>query len=391
MNNQTGNIRKIIIIGVISAIGIAIIAFLIVLASGYSAGPDEAGSASEIPGKLDAISIRLDRLEDRVNSLATESTIAEPPPPTSIRQPTPTTIRRRTPTIRPTNTQSARANEPTPNPITTATPLPAIIATGPGICSRSPRLQSILIDRLNLSSCQLITVHELFRVIELPELRFENSPQPGDFTGLVNVKELRIQLQNGSDLLPDTFHGLEGLETLRVELRSAEESDGKIEPGAFRGLSSILTLDLSWNRVTDERVIIPPFDHLQTLEVLQISIPEHLFALTEEHFQNLPHLRNLSMRMASRQGGVPRSLRLTQEIFMNNEKLENVEIHIDSGHIAVYADRDVFLQLDALKSLTVSTSSDIELSLSPNSPLLKDILNGNQYPQGYTVIPSGAN
>ena len=390
MRSQTGNSRKIIAIGLTSVIGIAVVAFLIVLASGYSAGPDETGSATASPGKLDAISIRLDRLEGRVNSLATESAIAEPPP-TSIRQPTPTTIRQRTPTIRPTNTQSARANEPTPNPIARATPLPAIIATGPGICSRSPRLQTILIDQLNLSSCQLITVHELFRVIELPDLRFENSPQPGDFAGLVNVKELRIQLQNGSDLLPDTFHGLEGLEILRVELRGTEKSDGRIEPGAFRGLSSIRTLDLSLRRTTDELINMPPFEHMETLESLHIRIPGHFFAPAEQHFQNLPQLRNLSMTMVSGQAGVPRSLRLTQEIFKNNGKLESIQIQVDSDRKVVYAERDTFVRLDALESLSVSTSGEIELSLSPHSPLFKDILNGNQSPQGYTVIPPGAN
>lgn len=383
MHNQTGNRRKIIAIALISAIGIAIVALLIVLALGYSTSPDEGGSASESARTLDSISNRLDTLEGRVNALATETAVTKPPPPTSARQPTPTT--------RPTNTPSAKANDPTPNPIATATPLPAIITTGPGICRRSPKLQNILIDQLNLASCQLITEHELFRVIELPDMRFENSPQPGDFAGLVNVKELRIELRNDSDLPADTFHGLEGLEILRVELRGTEEYDGIIEPGAFRGLSSILTLELSWNKRTDERVSIPPFDHLETLEKLYISIPEHLFAPTEEHFQNLPQLRNFSMRMANRQGGVPRSLRLTQEIFKNNGKLEEVEIRVDSAHNAVYADKDTFLQLDALKSLTVSISSDIELSLSPNSPLLKDILNGNQSPQGYTVIPPGAN
>ena len=74
------------------------------------------------------------------------------------------------------------------------------------------------------------------------------------------------------------------------------------------------------------------------------------------------------------------------------ESSNEVEIRVDSAHNAVYADKDTFLQLDALKSLTVSISSDdIELSLSPNSTLLKDILNGNQSPQGYTVIPPGAN
>ena len=249
---------------------------------------------------------------------------------------------------------------------------------------------------MKISSCQLITAHELFRVLELPDLPFESSPRPGDFAGLVNVKELRISVNNGADLPADTFHGLEGLEALTVELNGksensgTERSDGRIEPGSFRGLSNIRTLELSIRRTTDEPINMPPFEHLDTLETLHIRIPEQLFALAEPHFEDLPQLRHLSIAMASRQGGVPRSLRLAQETFKNNGKLESVQIRVDGNRKVVYADKDTFVRLDALESLSVSTQGEIELSLSPNSPLFKDILNGNQYPQGYTVLPPGA-
>ena len=257
-------------------------------------------------------------------------------------------------------------------------------------------LQIILVDKLNIPSCQLITADELFRVISLPDLRFEDSPQPGDFAGLVNVKDLRVQIQHGSDLLSDTFYGLEGLETLTLEMNGnsendgAERYDGRIEAGAFRGLNSIRTLDLHLRTTTDEVINMPPFEHIGTLETLSIRIPKHLFAPAEEHFKNLPRLRKLSMTMASWQSGAPRYLRLTQETFKNNGGLESKEIQVDSDRKVVYADNDTFERLDALESLSVSTWGEIELSLSPNSPLFKDILNGNQYPQGYTVLPPGA-
>ena len=32
----------------------------------------------------------------------------------------------------------------------------------------------------------------------------------------------------------------------------------------------------------------------------------------------------------------------------------------------------------------------VEVALSPNSPLMKDILNGDRKPKGYRVIPPGA-
>ena len=387
MRSQISNNRKIIAIGVISAIGIAVVTFLIVLASGYSTNPDEGGYTTESARDLESLTNRLNRLESRVNSLAMETAVSQPPPTPEGQQ---------TPTAMPTNTPYAKVSSPTPDPIATATPLPSITTTGPGICRRSPKLQIVLIDQLDITSCQLITAHELFRVIELPDLQFDGSPQPGDFAGLVNVKDLSIQIRHGSDLTSDTFHGLEGLETLTVVLQGkddddgAEKYDGKIEPGAFRGLSSIRALELSLNKRTDEPISMPPFEHMETLESLHIRIPRHLFAPAEQHFQNLPQLRNLSMTMVSGQAGIPKSLRLTQEIFKNNGKLESIQIRVDSNRKAVYADKDTFVRLEALESLSVSTFGEIELSLSPNSPLFKDILNGNQYAPGYTVLPPGA-
>ena len=257
-------------------------------------------------------------------------------------------------------------------------------------------VQLVLIDQLKISSCQLITEHELFRVIDLPNLQFDRSPQPGDFGGLVNVMNLRVQILNGADLPADTFHGLMGLETLELGLSGRSENDGterhdgEIEPGAFRGLSSIRTLELSLNRTTQEPIRMPPFEHMETLESLQIRIPKYLFAPAEQHFQHLPELRNLSITMASYEGGVPRSLRLTQKVFKNNVKLAEIQIQVDSDRRVVFADKDTFELLDALESLSLSIYGDIEVSLSPNSPLFKDILNGNRDTQGYTVLPPGA-
>ncbi len=391
MLSQTGNSRKIIAIAALAAIGIAVVVSLILLASGSSTDPDESDSVVGNTSDLENLSNQLYELESRINSLATETAALQLPPPTSVLQ-----SRQTTATAVPTNTAVFRENSPRPDPTATSTPLPAIATTGPGICGRSPLVQLVLIDRLKISSCQLITGHELFRVLELPDLQFDRSPQPGDFADLVNVKNLRVQIRNGADLPSDTFHGLEGLESLEVGLSGTSEndgtenSDGGIEPGAFRGLSSIRTLVLSLNRTTQEPIRLPPLEHMETLESLQIRIPKYLFAPAEQHFQHLPELRNLSITMASYEEGVPRYLRLTQKVFKNNVKLEEIQIQVDSDRRVVFADKDTFEVLDALESLSLSIWGEIEVSLSPNSPLFKDILNGNRDPQGYTVLPPGA-
>ena len=58
--------------------------------------------------------------------------------------------------------------------------------------------------------------------------------------------------------------------------------------------------------------------------------------------------------------------------------------------------RHTFARLQSLERLTVSNRGDsrenrLELSISPNSPLMREILNRNRSPDGYELIPPGAN
>ena len=47
---------------------------------------------------------------------------------------------------------------------------------------------------------------------------FETPPQPGDFTGLVNLQELSIEVMEGETLPAGTIHGLDKLKTLTVSM-----------------------------------------------------------------------------------------------------------------------------------------------------------------------------
>ena len=85
MQSQTGNSRKIIAIAVISAIGIAIVASLIVVALVFSTNPGESGAATESASNLESLSNRLDSLESRINSLSTETVVVKLPPATATR------------------------------------------------------------------------------------------------------------------------------------------------------------------------------------------------------------------------------------------------------------------------------------------------------------------
>ena len=159
-------------------------------------------SLTKLDQKLDALTQKMDLLQQDVNSLATGT--PEPTPSETASQ------AMRQPAATPTRTRPAPTRTPTgtPRPMATAvtTPVPPPTAAGPGICGRSPTIQNKLLDVLKISSCQVITEPELFRITERMTIRFETPPQPGDFAGLVNLQELSIEVMEGATLPAGVFH-----------------------------------------------------------------------------------------------------------------------------------------------------------------------------------------
>jgi hypothetical protein len=86
----------------------------------------------------------------------------------------------------------------------------------------------------------------------------------------------------------------------------------------------------------------------------------------------------------------PRWFRLQANLFENNTALEVVGINLDTYNTQIAIARDTLSQLHKLSEISLNPYSDSEISLSPNSPLMKDILNGRKSPNGYTLIPPGA-
>ena len=101
-------------------------------------------------------------------------------------------------------TKTPKAN-PGPTPITIA---------GPGICGRTPEIQNTLINDLNIASCRAINNAELYRV---REISFDTeSIKPGDLTGFVNLKTLKISGLN-EPITPGVFAGLKSLTSLHIQ------------------------------------------------------------------------------------------------------------------------------------------------------------------------------
>ena len=180
----------------------------------------------------------------------------------------------------------------TEEPSAAPTPAKAVIPTpaSPDICGRSPTLQKEILMTLRSPSCSIINEAELFRIQcftdrygECKEPQWdwgESGPRPGDFAGLVNLKELEI---TGSfTIQPGTFSG-SGITHLKLKAKG-------IEQGAFDGAHiEDMTLD------TAE---MPPKGTLpRSLRSLRMTFkaPEQVMERDElKELVNLEHL-NLSM------------------------------------------------------------------------------------------------
>ena len=337
------------------------------------------------------------------------------------------------PMERPTRNAQPTPGKSSPTSKPPATPTPIVIArpTGPGICGRSPEIQTTIIHYLGVSLCQAITTPELFRLTNL-EVGMVTA-RAGDFAGLVNVKELNI---HAKDIDPGAFIGLDSLtkmtltmpaqgnisqaafnglpnlteikitahhslkietssiagmpalETLEIDTRSP----GKVLPRALQNLPELETLEIKWRSATEEGPAVNTLgkmEPLPSLEQLSLTFVSdygdrgNLPPIGPNTLTPFPKLKYLNIY-----GSGDNRITLNADSFTNNPNLTEIAI---SGRITNA--RNAFKNLQKLEELRISTPDgpeEIELALSPNSPLMKDILNRDKEPRGYKVIPPGA-
>ncbi len=343
-------------------------------------------SLTKLDQKLDALTQKTDRLQQDLSSLSTDTPALTPSKSASQATEQPAATPRPALTRTPTGT-------PRPIASAVATPVPPPTPAGPGICGRSPTIQNRLLSMLKIPSCQAITEPELFRITERMTIGFETPPQPGDFTGLVNLQGLSIEVMGAETLPAGTFHGLDNLKTLTVSMQGNEDSHSTIEPGAFAGVPRLEALQINWpvnSSNQQRRPTLPPLDHVPTLELLTINTIGWIFTPQASHLRDLPNLKTLVIRGDDYSETAPRWFRLHSNLFESNPALEVVEIRLDTNNTQIAIAKDTLSLLHGLKEISLSPYSVSEISLSPNSPLMKDILNGRQSPNGYTLIPPGA-
>ena len=264
--------------------------------------------------------------------LATLQAIEASRDTTSEPEPTPTRTRA---TAAPTDEPAGEA-EPTRRP--PPTPLPqnpaqAAVNPGdaPGICSRSPALQTALLTHLNATLCSQITVHELFRITELPDITV-SSVNPGDFNGLSNVTQLNLRVLDTE--VPE--QALTGLSSLRKLTIYAPD----YHPRSLSELQKLQTLDLLLNdrppsTIEDnytQRLPKPDLPQLTHLAIGNLLLLDDR-TLKTDTFEGLPNLTTLTLVVSPKAYEAQRtpSVRLPDALLRNNHALRTLEIRQGSG------------------------------------------------------------
>ena len=297
-------------------------------------------SLTKLDQKLDALTQKTDRLQQDLSSLATDTPALTPSKSSSQATEQPAA------TPRPALT---RAPTGTPRPIASAvaTPVPPPTPAGPGICGRSPTIQNRLLSMLKIPSCQAITEPELFRITERMTIGFETPPQPGDFTGLVNLQGLSIEVMGGETLPAGTFHGLDNLKTLTVSMQGNEDSHSTIEPGAFAGVPRLegppdkLASQQLKPATTANTPAAGPCPHPGTTDYKYHRLDLHPTGQPPAGPAQPENAGNSRRRLFRDRS--PRRFRLHSNLFESNPALEVVEIRLDTNNTQIDIAKDTLM------------------------------------------------
>ena len=226
--------------------------------------------------------------------------------------------------------------EPTAAPVPAKAVIPTPSSTD--ICGRSPTLQKEILITLRSPSCSIINEAELYRIqcftnlygdCEKPKWDWgENGPRPGDFAGLVNLKELKITWY--STIEPGAFQG--------ARIKKLEISGATLSEGWAEGMLGLETLNI-------KGVQIPPLggEALATLKTLNMEITGKFPQLAGDELETLTALEELKLSGYLFPAGTnineipktadpPLEYEIPAELLRNNVNLKELSINIGGHH-----------------------------------------------------------
>ena len=330
--------------------------------------------------------------------------------------------------------QTPGKSSPTPKPPATPTPIVIARPTGPGICGRSPEVQTAIIQYLNVNLCQAITAPELFRITGL--MVAMNTAKAGDFQGLTNVQTLQVSAKNvesraftqmeslktitltiqdegtiaigafqqlpslhnmelaiatNGSIQNGAFQDLPSLETLQINLKETKSDEDTFTTPDFGGMPNLKQISIHWIEPKTESST--PLSNLPNLESAEIHIaftneePEGKdFQIAETLFENNPNLKTIQLHVSA--AGQAR-VNFPEELFSNNPLLEEASIDFRRATLP----RNTFKHLENLKELNLDQYLNEEnrweyhqLALHQSSPLYSVLTLTGQQPRGFRLI-----
>ncbi len=285
-----------------------------------------------------------------------------------------------------------------------ALPRQAQAQASAGICGRTPQVRdAILIWVARGTACEDVTAAQLGAVTESLSLNRQDitSLKPGDFDGLINLRNLYLGANALTSLPEGVFGGLPKLEHLNLgqnALTSLPEGmfDGLVNleylglarnaltalpEGVFRGLPNLWALLLDSNNLTalPEGVFqgLTNLEHLVLFSNALTTLPEGVFgglsslqalsldyngltALPEGVFDDLANLKTLSLAINALKS-------LPDGVFGGLANLETLYLSANHNHLSTLPE-GVFDDLANLKTL--------DLSSNGLTPLTADMFEG---------------
>ena len=145
--------------------------------------------------------------------------------------------------------------DPLPTPASTRSstaPVPTATSIGPmdNICDRTPAVQQVILDTLEVALCQVVSSAELYRIEELENRISTMTVKGGDFDRLVNLRQLELVITEPPP--PDIFADLTSLQSLMLSVIPDTEGPYQLRTGTFRGLVGLGRLVLNYSTDSSE-------------------------------------------------------------------------------------------------------------------------------------------
>ena len=212
------------------------------------------------------------------------------------------------------------ASRPTPVPEPTRTPQPTRIPPDPaaGICPREKPIQDAIMAQVPDRFCQEINPVDLY---EIRQLQITTGRLGGqDLTDLFNLEELQVDGLR-EPLEAGVFSNLHNLEKLQIHtIEKPENGDDLLQPGTFRGLGKLHTLQVSsddgWTTFKLTGDLLTGLENLETLDINYIK------TIQPNALEDMRKLQNLRVHVSVAGGEVYG--RVPREMFKNMEKIRNV-------------------------------------------------------------------